>query len=150
MNISLLTPEDVDTCIGLGWMMHKESALGQITFDVPKMKQIAHACLNHPDWICYVAKQGEATVGMVVGFVGQYWFSKERYAMDLALYVHPEFRGSSAAFRLLKEFTTWASQQNIRQIRCGETTRVNPEATAKLYKKMGFEIGGQIFVRPVH
>ena len=150
MIISRLSPEDVDTCIGLGWLMHKESALSSITFDVAKMKTIANACLSNPDWTCYVAKHNEMTIGMMVGFVGQYWFSTERYAMDLALYVHPDHRGSSAAFRLLKEFTIWASQQNVKQIRCGETTRVNPQATAKLYKKMGFEVGGQIFVRPVH
>lgn len=150
MIIERLKPEAVESCMALGWLMHQESAYRDIEFHAPKMRHIANACLNNPEWCCFTARIDDQIIGMMVGFVGQYWFSTEKYAMDLALYVHPAHRGSSAAFRLLKEFTTWAATQNIRQIRCGETTRVNPEATAKLYQKMGFEIAGQIFARPVH
>jgi len=150
MKIGLLKEEDIPACIELGWLMHGESALNDIKFDLKKMRTIAYACISHSDWFCCTAKINDSVIGMMVGLIGEYWFSNERYAMDLALYVHPEFRGSSAAVRLLKEFTGWASTQNIKQIRCGETTRIRPEATASLYKKMGFIDGGQIFIRPVH
>ena len=150
MKIEPLKHGDVESCIMLGFLMHKESALNDIPFNIPKMRSIANACLTHPDWSCHTAKVNDIVVGIVVGLINEFWFSSERYAMDLALYVHPEYRGSSAAIRLLTEFTKWCSTKNVKQIRMGESTRVNPEATKKLYEKVGFEVAGQLFVRPVH
>ena len=150
MIIRAITKEDVHSCIALGQDMHNESAYSAISFDSNSLVGVAYNVLNDPNWFGAVAVKEDQVIGMMIGFISEYWFSNEKFASDLCVYIVPEYRGSSAALRLMNLYTKWAVSKPIREIRIGETTRVNPEATAKFYKKLGFVEGGTLFVRPVH
>ena len=150
MIIRAITKDDIDFCIALGQDMHNESVYNTISFEPKSLIHLANNVINDPDWFGAVAVKDDVIIGMMIGFVTEYWFSSEKFAADLCVYIVPEYRGSSAALRLMNLYTKWAVSKPIREIRIGETTRVNPEATAKFYKKLGFVEGGTLFVRPVH
>jgi GNAT superfamily N-acetyltransferase len=63
---------------------------------------------------------------------------------DFALFMAPEFRGSSTAYRFVKEYVEWAKGKGVedKNIGLGISTGVHTEATKRLYEKNGFEVTG--------
>lgn len=56
--------------------------------------------------IVLVAERQDELVGMIMGItVEDLWLPQKKYIREVAWYVLPEHRGSSAGFRLLKKYT---------------------------------------------
>lgn len=84
-------------------------------------------------------------IGFVIGYISPHFFSTTYYAQDMALYVRPDWRGTSAAYRLLNAFKEWAVDSGAAVIRLGITTGVKEQATGRLYERMGFSRAGTIY-----
>jgi GNAT superfamily N-acetyltransferase len=151
MIIRALEPEDVIDCINAGREMHEESVYASIPFSERSLLTLAQQCLDHPDYVCFVGYEGSELVGMMVGAKSKYWFSDSAsYAADLALYVRKDFRGSTCAIRLLQAFMRWAKSSGCVDIRCGVTTKINPEVAKRLYvDAFGFEDGGSLYTKRI-
>jgi GNAT superfamily N-acetyltransferase len=149
MNIRTLEVEDLDACIRIGSMMHAESVYHVHPFSDDRLRFLAHMCFTDPNYVCLVAERDDEIVGLMVGISGQNFFAETRYAADLALYVAPKHRGSTAAIRLVIEFTKWAQSLGCNELRCGVTTGINDEVAIKLYKRFGFEYGGSLYVKQI-
>jgi len=140
---------DLDACIEIGAMMHEESVYRIHPFSRERLTFLAHLCLTDPNYICLVAEKDDRLVGLMVGLAAHNFFADTRYAADLALYVVPKHRGSTAAVRLVIEFQKWARDANCNEIRCGITTGINDEVGAKIYRRFGFEFGGSLYVKQI-
>lgn len=149
MLIRPFVAQDLDACIKLGSMMHQESVYRHQPFSRDRLAFLAHLCLTNPDYACFVAERDDELVGLMVGLVGQNFFADSKYAADLALYVAPQHRGSTAAVRLIIEFSKWAEASGCNEIHCGVTTGINDEVGGKIYKRFGFQPRGGLFVKQI-
>ncbi|AFP33692.1 acyl-CoA N-acyltransferase domain-containing protein [Pectobacterium phage POP72] len=59
---------------------------------------------------------------------------------DYLFYVHPDYRGSLAAYRLMKAYKLWAVELGCKEVRLSVASGIHPERTGKLYERMGFTL----------
>lgn len=149
MLIRKFAATDLEVCIELGSMMHQESVFRNQPFSRDRLALLAHLCLTNPDYICFVAERHGQVIGLMVGISGYNFFADSKYAADLALYVAPQHRGSTAAVRLVIEFSKWAEASGCNEMRCGVTTGINDELGGKIYRRFGFVDGGSLYVKQI-
>jgi len=134
--------QDIPALVALGRGMHAEApALRHARYDADKVA----AALKHSiaQGCTFVHEQEGELDGAFVGIVIERWFSSDRMAADLALFVRRDRRGGLIAYRLLDAFLTWCDEQGIDDRQLAVSTGVAPAATGELYKRLGFEpIGG--------
>lgn len=94
-----------------------------------------------------IAKNKEGKViGMAAGQATPYMFNpKECMITDYALYVLPEYRGTTAAIRLLKDFEAWGKSQGANEMSLGVSTGIDTDKTHNFYTKMGYLYSGGIY-----
>lgn len=149
MLIRRFAAQDLEACIELGSMMHQESVYRHQPFSRDRLAYLAHLCLTNPQYVCLVAERDGQIIGLMTGITGQHFFADSKYAADLALYVAPQHRGSTAAVRLIIEFSKWAEASGCNEMRCGVTTGINDELGGKIYKRFGFKDGGSLYVKQI-
>tara|TARA_E500000081_G_scaffold89648_1_gene90722 strand:+ start:12497 stop:12952 length:456 start_codon:yes stop_codon:yes gene_type:complete len=143
MKIRKMIEEDVPTIIGYGSKMHQESYFKNFNFDEKKLYQLWVLIDTNPNYCALVAEKSDGElVGFFVGCITEHWFGNDKVSSDLALYVDPEFRGTSAAIRLMKGYQTWAEMAGAAEIHIGTSTDINTNQNLSLFQKMGYEIGG--------
>jgi GNAT superfamily N-acetyltransferase len=136
--------EDIDRVVELGRRLHAESALAFLPYEVENVRSLVIKIIEHPETYCgLVAEHGEALVGMLGGYLTDYFFCNEKLACDLALFVEPEHRGSSAAARLIQGFRQWAEAGGAREICLGVSTNIGTAGIDRFYRSLGFTpVGG--------
>ena len=138
--------DDIAQLIELGERMHRESAYAFLPFDHGKVTQFMTGYMDNPETHCgLVAEEGGVIVGMLAGYLTDYFFCDEKVACDMVLYVDRESRGSSAAMRLIYAFRDWARACGARELCLGVSTEINPETTGRFYEKMGLSRSGGLY-----
>ena len=134
---------DVGRILEIGEIIHRETWYKIYEYDKTKvLKFLADILLNDDAYSKVYEKDGEV-VGVMLGWLHDFWFSDERGVSDLVLFVHPEYRGSMAAIRLIKGFMEWAADKGAREVNINITSGVYIERTGKLYERLGFKhVGG--------
>lgn len=141
MLVRQATNADVPVGLEFARAMHLESPrFSDITFSRSKAEALMCRLLDVGG--AFVAEQNGVLVGMFGGVVVEYMFSEERYASDLAVYVTPPYRGSSAFIRLVAAFEQWAISQNAREIILGVSTDVGTAGTLMMYERLGYFLQG--------
>lgn len=111
------------------------------------LKGIMAGDINHG---LFVAENDEhQLVGMALGVIGTYFFSSERYATDLVVYVAPGLRGGITPIRLIKALEEWAQGAGVRELLLGVSTGINPEQAVCVYEKLGFKMAAQSLTKEV-
>lgn len=136
--------EDVAELLEMGVRMHRESAYDFLPFDYQKMSQLATDYIDQPETKCLlVAENSGNIVGMFVGYLADYFFCNEVLACDMVLFVDREYRGGSAAVKLIRAFQNWASERGAREICLATSTNINAESVGRFYERMQFvHVGG--------
>jgi GNAT superfamily N-acetyltransferase len=146
MIIRNATKDDIPTMIAMGAAMHDETNYKDRNYSPEKLLHDGRYMVDHPDkfFLC-VAEDDQGVIGMYVGFITEFYFGYDTVAYDLLLYTRQNRRGSLAAARMIEAFTEWAFANGASEIRPGVSTGFQPERTAQLYERMGFESIGYIF-----
>lgn len=77
--------------------------------------------------------------GFVVGMIAPSFLNPNRLqCSELAWYVEPEFRGTSTAIKLMKLYEKEGLDRGCNEISMVALERLNPEATGKIYKRLGY------------
>jgi GNAT superfamily N-acetyltransferase len=144
------TAEDIPALVAMGARMHAESPRLSKTPYQPQRIQHVLSCLM-PTQECFmlIAERDGKPAGMLGGIVTDHLLSGVRYAGDLAVYVAPEYRGTSILPRMLREFERWAVENDATEITLGVTTEIHPERTAALYERNGYRLSGSIAVKDI-
>lgn len=138
--------EDVDWLVELGAQMHAESAYGFLPYDQEKVRRMITSYIDDPSTYCVLAAEHEQSiVGMLCGYLIDYFFCEEIVASDVAIYVDSGFRGSSAAPRLIRAFREWAVARGAREVCLGVSTGFEVERTGAFYERLGFTRVGGIY-----
>jgi hypothetical protein len=146
------TPADIAEILDLGQQMHAESAFRHFDIDIPKCAMLIHTCLTNPDthFIRVAVGPTNEIVGMLLGYISEYYFGRDLIASDYLWYVTPEYRGSRAAVLLLRDFQKWAEERNASEVHMGLSTGVHAEKVGALLENLGYDlVGGNYKLRVV-
>jgi GNAT superfamily N-acetyltransferase len=127
--------------------MHAESPVySQWPFEEEVLDQWISLCRDNDDWLCLIAWDNGEPIGfLAVGSVPML-FNRLKTVDDLALYVVPHRRGSSAALRMLRIMESWAAQRAV-AIRMGVTTGTNHPQAIRFLKRLGYEQTGVLLTK---
>ena len=120
-----------------------------VTIDEAKLTAVYRRALDRNDErVCLFVHERKGHVqGGMLGFIAEYYFSRERFATDLYLYVDPECRkglmSGVIARRLFERYRDWASERAVREIRVCVSTGIGVEGSHRSFTSMGMtHIGG--------
>lgn len=140
--------DDIPRLIELGRLMHDTTSYALLGFDEDKVRTLL-ATLIGGAGVVFVSEHDGQIVGGFAGGIAEYWFSRDLNAFDYAVFVDPAKRNGMIAVRLVTVFCEWARQMGAKHIQLGITTGVHVEATAKLYRALGFEEIGPLFKKEI-
>ena len=139
MIVRPIEEHDIDVCIEMGEAMHQESRYSPYEFNKDKILQLINATFTNPkSYSMFVVEDDEDIVGLLVGVCVEYWFGTDKQTADLAIYVKPEKRGTSAVGRLIRAYEKWASNLGIKEIGVSTSTGVDTERTRGLFQRLGY------------
>lgn len=144
-----IEPADLPAALYLGRLMQAEApAYQEYPFEDERFSAWFTLCLDNPDWLGLVAVDD---VAGIIGFLAMgcapMIFCSARTADDLAFYVHPEWRGSLAAVKLIRTMEAWASAKGAVQIRMGLTTGTNTAPAKRFLERFGYAQEGLVLVK---
>ena len=146
MKIFQLTLEKFDDFYLLVESMVKES---EFNLANPDKEQIRLMTMI-PNGVVYLAENEGKLVGFIAGMAQRYFFSLRERATDMGFYVLPNYRGGSAAVRLIGALEDWAKERGLAEIYIGQTTAVDIEKTRRFYAHLGYKTVGFNTVKHLH
>lgn len=148
MKIEIAASEHIEELISLGCRMYEESALTSLPLDVERARKTFRAALDDDKgmYCLFIARSSEGVpAGWLFGTITRPWFTDALVAHDHAFFVAPEFRGSSAALKLLKVFRRWAEKRNARMLNVSQRVGVEMDRFDRFMRRAGFESRGTNF-----
>lgn len=138
--------EDLPRIVDLGKIMHAEARrLNKLTY-VPAKAYIAiGALIGQENGLVRVVEEDGELTGGIAAMIKPHWFSTDLIAMDLALFMRPDKRGSLAAARLIKEYTEWAASKDAKITQFCISTGVHLASTGALLERMDFKPSGFLY-----
>jgi RimJ/RimL family protein N-acetyltransferase len=144
-NFEIDNPIYIKKGVSLLTSFHSESAYSKIPLSELKLKNFL---LRHVESelsiVIFIIKDGEP-IGLMIGTISWYFFSEEKIAEDLILYVIKEHRGAMSVLRAVKKYISWAKEQNVAEISIATSVRIREDKIGKLYERLGFEKVGEIY-----
>lgn len=129
--------------------MHAESPIySQWAFDKDALMGWIALCRDNDDWLCLIAWDNGIPIGFLAVGAVPMLFNALKTVDDLALYVVPERRGSTAALRLLRVMEPWAQQRAV-AIRMGVTTGTNTSQAVKFLERLGYRQTGVLLTKSI-
>jgi len=144
------TKDDVGRLVELGRMMHMESPRfrgfkylsGQVT-------SMCEYLIDNECGLVLVAQHADGIIDGLMAMAMQHYACELVQASDLAFFVHPDYRGGTAARRLVDGYRAWAHSIGA-EPSIGVNTGVQPERTARLLAALGAEQTGTIWTWGTH
>jgi len=144
MIIRPMTEDDIKILVGMGDMAHKESAYNVLSFDASKCTTLGNLILCNPETLCcLVAEKDDKIVGFLMASISEAYFSVEKVASDLLVYVLPDYRGSRAFLMLIASYVRWSKEHGAKLVFLGNT--FGDSTVDALYIKLGFRHMGGLF-----
>lgn len=131
----------------LGHLMKMEGAFVNCDWDEQKLLRL----FEQPNIFCVLAQNDEGEyVAFFLGMACPQFFGNDLIATDLAMFVHPDYRGGSYFVRLAKEFETWARLVGAKEIYLGQSTGINIEKTKSMFERLGYQPIGYSAKKEIH
>jgi GNAT superfamily N-acetyltransferase len=147
IEIAPLEPGDEMIVAAMARNMHAESPVySQWPFDKDALMGWIDLCRDNDDWLCLIAWDNGVPIGFLAVGATPMLFNEARTVDDLALYVAPERRGSTAALRMLRVMEPWAQQRSV-AIRMGVTTGTNERQAVKFLERLGYRQTGVLLTK---
>lgn len=131
--VRIATQADEPAIYELLIRMHGES--GMFAFNEKRVREHIEAGTRYKGGIAGVIegpKGVEATIGIATG---QVWYSDDWHISELWNFIHPDYRTSGHAPRLIK-FAQWCSDQMQLPLLVGVVSNKRTEAKVRLYKRL--------------
>ena len=127
--------------------MHEESQFSELDYDQNVfIDWIANAMVNPNYYLGGYTIDGKLA-GALLGDVSQTYFGKDKVAINRNWYVRPEFRGSLAGIKLLKDFEKWAKEQGAKRVYGGTSTKINTKGFDQIMNRLNYQVVGADYQR---
>lgn len=136
------TPRDLHAIIDMGYRLVDRTPLAHVKRDRPAIAQTITNCMVSAFGCCFVAQHKGEITGVIVGLAQQFWFSRQRQAVDLMFVAERPGDG----MRLLRQFVDWAwTVPGVVEVAGAQSSGIDIERTEKLYLRAGFTRVGGVF-----
>lgn len=105
------------------------------------LNQAALTILND-DGCFIIVFDDQRAIGFLWGFCCALPWNPAKLAMDTLLYVEPEYRGSRAGYKLVKEWELWARMRGASHVQLSIASGIHEEKTGEFYQRMGYTHAG--------
>jgi len=141
------TEGDFPDLLRMGLMMREESATRFPYIEPERVADSLMETVDQPDRLFAAFYEDPEPVGFITAVCGGWAFSSEKRAACDLFYIEPERRSFAAALALARAFDTWAQRVGAKTSIMGTTTGVEPEATALLFRRLGYTQVGSIHMK---
>jgi GNAT superfamily N-acetyltransferase len=142
------TAADIEQLVEMSRMLHAEGSHRDLPIHEPKLRAFLAFAIRDPGHACLVYEDRDGQLaGMMAGYVAAHFFSLEKCAYDLFVFVRPARRGSLVAYRLCAAFEAFARRSNARTLCFGTIANIAPARTRKFYTGLGMSESGSIYLR---
>jgi len=142
--------KDLEQLLVLSARLRSESVtMRDIVIDEAKLTSVYRRAFDPADErVCLFVYERDGVIeGGMLGFIAEYYFSRERFATDLFLYVAPDCRrglmSGVIARRLFGRYRDWTVTRGVREVRVCVSTGVALEGAHRFFTSLGMtHIGG--------
>ncbi len=147
MNIRLATSADTAPIVELGRVLHAESVYRGYPLDTARVETAITEMLAQPRHAAlFLACNHEGTIiGMLALRMGNLFYFDKLVAQEQMFYVHPDWRGSSAAVKLLVACRQWAINRGADEILVSVNSGVGLATLPRLMRRLHFSQVGLTF-----
>lgn len=141
---------DIDALCELGRELLEQSVYAGIKPDEYKFKTLLAGLMGSKNGtVLVVTDDDNQPQGFLLGMVDELFFSREKYATDLAVYARKAYRQYVPA--MYRRFVKWASNRpKVVQISMGISSGIgDAERIGRMYELMGFDRTGGLYARRV-
>jgi len=143
-------PEHAIYIAALGRHMHCESNYSNIPYDGSCFLDFIFYVIDHPDDVFgLTVLDGESVVGFFMGELGSYFYSEEKLAENLAIYLDPKHRSYILARRMVNEFEGWAREHGAKRVYLDVSFGPSDEKVGKFFKYLGYSDKGNVLTREI-
>lgn len=138
--------DDVSQIHALAKELLEQSVYSGIKMDDTRFRTICAHLIGSKSGCVLVVDDEGSVQGFMMGLIDQLFFSRSRYATDLAVYVREAYR--SYAPWMFRRFVNWArSKPLVAEITLGISSGIgDTERTGKMYQTLGFQPVGGLYV----
>ena len=137
---------DVDWIIDSSKVMFAESEWKEGEYDEQKIRDYLLHVIDNPLSFCGLLglKDGQRA-GFFIGQVGEYVFSKTKFARESEIYVLPAYRGSMVAITMMKKFIEWAKAMKAKELFFEPSTNGKLDKFDAMAKRLGMTITSKTY-----
>lgn len=141
--------QDIVAMMRLAKKMHAEGMFRDFDYDHQKVAEIGRQVLHNSNHFGVLCEQDGEIIGMMVGYVVEFYFGHDLVAQDQVLYVDKTRRGGLGAARMIEKFVEWATEKGAKEIQLGQTVGIDPALVDRLYTSMSFTLAGQLYTQRI-
>jgi GNAT superfamily N-acetyltransferase len=148
MKIRFAKLQDLKAIMELGQKMMAESRFDIYSFNAEKTQRLIKGMLTRQpatDCILLAESNDGALVGMLAGYMVDFFFCDGSVVQDRVYYVLPEYRGTSAAFKLILAFRRWAESKRASELSINMSVAIDMPRFNKFMNHLGFSCCGSNF-----
>jgi hypothetical protein len=141
---------DIAAIVELAIELQEQSVYAGIKPDTAKFKLlVANMMGDKTSRVIVIVDDDDKPQGFLIGLVEELFFSRSRYATDLAVYVRKDFRNLAPI--MFRSFMQWAkTKPRVVRIMFGISSGVGDiERTGEMYKLLGMSACGGIYSKEV-
>ena len=132
------TPTDAQELLQLGTRMTEGTAFAPPTLE--KVNKLIARPSSYGYGECAVADG--VIVGFFCGYVGETYLNNQINAYEQGVFIAPEYRGGSIAFRMVKNFEAWARAKNAENVWMGQSVGQKQDSTLRFFERLGYACQG--------
>ena len=147
MKLRVASVEDIDQMVQKGMAIHNESRFVRFDYDEKKLTALLEELIKLSEagsHLCLLMQNTEGVlVGCLIGVIEEYFFTNDKSANSILIWVEPSYRGSGAAIKMLDAFKQWAMKKNAKEINLSVSSGIRMATTDRFFRKCGFvQTGG--------
>lgn len=136
------TAHDLQAVIEMGYRLCDRTPQAHVKRDRPAIAQTLTSCMNSAFGCCFVAEHAGQLTGVIVGIAQQYWFSRQRQAVDLMFTAERPGDG----IQLLRKYVEWGwAVPGVVEVSIAQSSGIEVDRTAVLFERVGFQRVGGVF-----
>jgi len=140
--------QDIEQLLEMSRALHAEGSYRDIPIFEPKLRAFLTHAMTDAEHACFVYEDRSGRLmGFMAGYVTAHFFSLEKSAYDLFVFVRPERRGSLIAYRLCSAFKAFAEQAGARTLCFGTIAGIAPQRTRKFFTGFGMTEVGSLYLQ---
>lgn len=130
--------DDLGRLAEIGAVLHSESErFRRCRYAPEKVLALMSALMQSANGLVLVVEKDGEVIGGIAATVVEQWYSFDRIATDISVFILPEHRGGTALARLLNAYREWAESRGAVYALAGISTSITVARTQSLYEALG-------------